>query len=166
MRDASLLEHIPSLRRYARALTGDAADADDLVQACLERALRKRTLFRRGSLRAWLFTIMHNVHANDRRAGARRSASLAALAVVEQTRADGAEPPPFSAPELRTALAGLPVEQRSAVLLVGLEGFTCGEAAAILGVPEGTVVSRLSRGRAALRDRLEAVPRRAGGVAR
>ena len=166
MHDFSLLEHVPFLRRYARALTGDPADADDLVQACIERALRKRSLFRSGSLRAWLFTIMHNIHADDRRAGARRSASLAALSVVEQAGAATVDQPVFVASDLRSALARLSVEQRSALLLVGLEGFTCAEAAAILRIPEGTVISRLSRGRAVLREALDLAPRRASGGAR
>jgi len=148
--DGIIEQHIPRLRRYARALTGDRAAADDLVQDTLERALSRFHLWRRGSdLRAWLFTIMHNVFVNQVRSRMRYPHEP-----LDEPAADGMQyrDPDWS--ELRdigAALAKLTVEQRTVVLLVGLEQFTYEEAARVLGVPIGTVMSRLSRARERLR---------------
>ncbi len=153
-----LLEReIPRLRRYARALTREASRADDLVQSCLVRALAKQHLWQPGTdLRAWLFTILHNQHIND----VRRAAREGALVSVEDAAPVLTTPPSagdaLRLRDLERAIAGLPDEQRQAVLLIGLEGMRYDEAAAILGVPVGTIRSRLSRGREALRERLEA----------
>lgn len=152
-KDVLIVQQIPRLRRYARALTGDAARADDLVQDCVERAWRKFHLFRRGSdLRAWLFTIMHNLHVSTvRRASSRPS-------VVSLAEWDGdriVKPAQESAVEARgviRALAQLPLEQREVILLVGLEGLSYQEVAKVAGIPIGTVMSRLSRGRQRLRE--------------
>ncbi len=152
-----LLENeIPRLRRYARALTREASRADDLVQSCLVRALAKQHLWQRGTdLRAWLFTILHNQHVND----VRRAAREGAVVPVEDTAPALTTPPSAGASlrlrDLERAIAALPDEQRQVVLLVGLEGMRYDEVATILGVPIGTVRSRLSRGRDALRARLE-----------
>lgn len=143
-------EHIPRLRRYATALLRDRGRADDLVQDTLERALRKFSLFRRGSdLRAWLFAVMHNVYVNQIRAAAVRARAagdevgdVPAYAAVEDTAA---------VRDLSNALERLPPEQRDVILLVGLEQFSYEETAKVLGVPVGTVMSRLSRGRERLR---------------
>jgi RNA polymerase sigma-70 factor (ECF subfamily) len=147
----SLVAHIPPLRRYARALTGDYTAAEDLVQDTLERAWRRFPLWRRGSdLRAWLFTIMHNVYVNQLRADQSR----------QNLAADGAEVKSPVAPprddqldlrDLNRALRTLPAEQREVILLIGLEQMSYDEAAKILAVPIGTVMSRLSRGRDQLR---------------
>ncbi len=143
---------IPRLRRYARALTRDMVAADDLVQDCLTRALGKLHLWQRGTdLRAWLFTILHNQYVNYVRRSVREGA-MVGLSDTEPllTRA----PQQGSRLELRDlerAIAKLPEEQRSAILLVGLEGLRYEEVAAVLDVPVGTVRSRLSRGREALR---------------
>ena len=146
-----IVAEIPRLRRYARALTGDAAAADDLVQDCLERAWSRTRLWRRGSdMRAWLFTIMHNIHANTRRKASRRPVDLALTEDIigtEDPRQQGA----METFGLARALARLPEDQRAAVLLVGLEDMSYAEAAKILGVPVGTVRSRLARGRERLR---------------
>ena len=148
--ESPLTQHIPRLRRYARALTGDRSAADDLVQDTLERALSRFHLWRNGSdLRAWLFTIMHNIYVNQVRARARQQQDA-----LEESAADAlhAREPDWA--EIRAiddALARLPDEQRSTLLLVGLEQFTYEEAARILGIPVGTVMSRLSRGRERLR---------------
>ena len=152
MRDheSPLTQHIPRLRRYARALTGDRSAADDLVQDTLERALSRFHLWRRGSdLRAWLFTIMHNVYVNQVRARMRQQQEALDEAAAEAAQAS--EPDWAEIRAMDDALARLPEEQRAVVLLVGLEQFTYGEAARILSIPVGTVMSRLSRGRERLR---------------
>jgi RNA polymerase sigma-70 factor, ECF subfamily len=143
---------IPRLRRYARALTRDIVTADDLVQECLTRALSKLHLWERGTdLRAWLFTILHNQHINHVRRTAREGT---AVGLSER------EPLLARAPQqgiwlemrdLERAIAKLPRTQRSVILLVGLEGMSYEEVATVLDVPVGTVRSRLSRGREALR---------------
>jgi len=137
---------IPHLRRYAFALVGDRDRADDLVQDCLERAWSRAHLWRRGNIRGWLFTIMHNVSVNARRRENRGPPTTSIdLPGLEDGLAIGA---------LRDAVNALPEEQREVVLLVGLEEFSYAEAAEILGVPIGTVMSRLHRGRERLRQML------------
>lgn len=148
---------IPRLRRFARALTGSRESADDLVQDTLERAWAKRALWQAGTnLRAWLFAVMHGVFVN----GARRrrpSESLEAIDGTISERADdsASAETAIAVSELREALQRLPDEQRQVVLLVGLEQFTYAEAAGVLDVPIGTVMSRLARGRERLRQLLE-----------
>ena len=143
---------IPRLRRYARALTRDAATADDLVQDCLTRALGKVHLWQKGTdLRAWLFTILHNQYVNYVRRSVREGA---AVGLTENESLLTGAPQQGRRLELRDlerAIARLPEEQRSAILLVGLEGMRYEEVAAVLDVPVGTIRSRLSRGREALR---------------
>lgn len=148
---ARIEEQIPRLRRYARALTGDRNTADDLVQDTLERALSRFHLWRHGSdLRAWLFTIMHNIFVNQARSRLRHQhETLESNAAVESMRAR--EPDWLELRDIDNALAQLPNEQRTVLLLVGLEQFTYEEAARVLQVPVGTVMSRLSRGRERLR---------------
>ena len=153
-----LQAQIPRLRRYARALTGSGAAADDLTQDTLERAWLKRALWRSDarlgetSLRAWLFAVMHRVFLNDVRR--RRPAEPLEEDVVE--RADAATPDGVLAlRDLQRALAQLSFEHRAVVLLVGLEGLSYEDAARALEVPIGTVMSRLSRGRLRLRQLLE-----------
>jgi RNA polymerase sigma-70 factor, ECF subfamily len=143
---------IPRLRRYARALTRDVAAADDLVQDCLTRALGKLHLWQTGSdLRAWLFTILHNQYVNYVRRSVREGAAVG-LSENEPllTRAPQ-QGHRLELRDLERAIARLPEEQQSAILLVGLEGMRYEEVAAVLDVPVGTVRSRLSRGREALR---------------
>lgn len=147
---------IPSLRRFARGLCRDADLADDLVQDTLERALTRLNLFRRGSnLRAWLFTILRNQFLNGR---ATRYAQAVTLDAEDWERRLTHLPDQthrLEAMDLLRALDRLAHDQREVLLLVGLEGFTYEDAAAILGVPQGTVMSRLSRGREALRRLLD-----------
>jgi RNA polymerase sigma-70 factor, ECF subfamily len=143
---------IPRLRRYARALTRDATIADDLVQDCLARALGKLHLWSRGTdLRAWLFTILHNQYVNY----VRRSVREGAMVGLHENEPFLTRPPQqghrLELRDLDRAIAKLPEEQRSAILLVGLEGMRYEEVAAILDVPVGTIRSRLSRGRESLR---------------
>ena len=150
-----IVELIPRLRRYARALVGDRARADDLVQDTLERAWNKFHLWRPGSdLRAWLFTVMHNVHVNQVRAS-RDHATLddegeeMAVAPVQ-----GAS---LEIRDLERALALIPAEQREVLLLVALEDMSYAEVASALGIPIGTVMSRLSRAREKLRGMMHGV---------
>lgn len=148
MERAEIAAHIPRLRRYARALAGDSHRADDLVQDTLERALTKFHLWRHGSdLRAWMFTIMHNVFINQLKA--RRE--LALDDAVEDGLQSAPQSDPLELRDLDTALRRLSVEQREVLLLVGLEQLSYAEASQALGVPVGTVMSRLSRGRERLR---------------
>lgn len=150
-----LIEHIPRLRRYARALTGDASRADDLVQDTLERALAKLDLWRPGSdLRAWLFMLMHNLFVNQVRA----SRPVQDVDELPDTPVEGIQLHALAVRDLHNALQTLPAEQREVILLVGLEQFGYAEAASVLGVPPGTVMSRLARGRERLRQILEGEP--------
>ena len=143
---------IPRLRRYARALTRDLAVADDLVQDCLTRALGKLHLWQQGTdMRAWLFTILHNQYVNHVRRSAREGA---AVGLNEREPLLARAPRQGERLELRDlerAIAKLPDAQRSVILLVGLEGMRYEDVAAVLDVPVGTIRSRLSRGRDALR---------------
>lgn len=154
---AQAMQYIPRLRRYARALTGDASAADDLVQDALERALVKQSLWREGSdLRAWLFTVMHNVFVNQV-----RSAAVSRTEQLDDSYADLPQPQSTDRLEIRdldAALQALPEEQRAVLLLVGLEQMTYEEAARVLEVPIGTVMSRLSRGRERLRRLMQGLP--------
>lgn len=151
---------VPGLRRYARVLTRDADAADDLVQDCLERALSRRLLWRRtGSLRAWLFTIMHNLHANNLRYRAVRPVTVPLDGTIGEPPTPPRQGDALSVRDLQVALDRLPQEQRQAVLLVALEGLTYEEVARVTDVPIGTVMSRLSRGREALRTMMDGEPR-------
>jgi RNA polymerase sigma-70 factor (ECF subfamily) len=156
----AIVAEIPRLRRYARALTGDPAHADDLVQDTLERALGRFFLFRPGNLRAWLFSIMHNLFINQARArrdGLREGeAVLAEELPVRATQEDALE-----MRDLARCLQALPPEQREVLLLVGLEEMSYEEAARVLGVPLGTVMSRLFRARERLRGLLAGLPAQA-----
>jgi RNA polymerase sigma-70 factor (ECF subfamily) len=150
MSDArSLVALIPRLRRYARALVGDRAAADDLVQDTLERAWAKLHLFRQGTdLRAWLFTVMHNVHVNRMRAARPTDALDEEMPELAQRPAQGDA---LLVRDLDRAIATLPVTQREVLLLVALEDLSYEETARVLGIPIGTVMSRLARAREKLR---------------
>jgi RNA polymerase sigma factor (sigma-70 family) len=154
---ARLLEaEIPRLRRYARALTRDAARADDLVQNCLLRAVAKKHLWQDGTdLRAWVFTILHNQHVNDVRRAVREGTSVSIEDMASVLTIQPSAAAALQLRDLERALAALPEEQRQVILLVGLEGMRYEEVAAILGIPIGTVRSRLSRGREMLRRLME-----------
>jgi RNA polymerase sigma-70 factor (ECF subfamily) len=145
-------QEIPRLRRYARALTRDSTCADDLVQSCLMRALAKSHLWQRGTdLRAWLFTILHNQHVNDVRRAVREDSVPVEDAAATLT-APAAQGVSLQLRDLDRAMARLPEEQRQVLLLAGLEAMRYEEIAAVLQLRVGTVRSRLSRGRAALRS--------------
>ena len=142
---------IPALRRFARALARDAETADDLVQDTLVRALRGEHLFHGGDLRTWTFTILLNLDRNRRRGLARKPF----LAVIEDVDPAGPPGTDGTGRDIERGLVLLPQEQREILLLVTLEGLSYREAAEVQGVPIGTVMSRLSRARTALRTHLE-----------
>jgi RNA polymerase sigma-70 factor (ECF subfamily) len=147
--------HILALRRFARTLRrGDREGADDLVQDCLERALahwHKRRPDR--ELRGWLFTILFNRFVTDYRRRRRESwhRPLDEVEEADLPGCDGAQERALACRDLLRGFAELPRDQRAVLLLIGVEDFTYDETARILGVPIGTVMSRLSRGRERLR---------------
>jgi RNA polymerase sigma-70 factor (ECF subfamily) len=152
-----LLAAIPRLRRYARVLTGDSTRADDLVQDTLVRAWDKRRLWRSGSnLRAWLFTIMHNVYVNGRAIAHREAANISLDSGDEdspplQVAEHGNQLDRIELAEVMQQVSRLPAEQREVLLLVAVEGLRYEEIARVLAIPIGTVMSRLSRARGKLR---------------
>lgn len=142
---------VPALRRYARALTRNIDLADDLVQDCLERAIARRGLFRpTGPVRAWLFTILLNLHRNNLRAAGRRPETLDIDSVAEAA-SPAPQPGHVALAEMARAIDTLPLEQKEALLLIALEGLPYAQAATVLDIPIGTLMSRLGRARAALR---------------
>jgi RNA polymerase sigma-70 factor (ECF subfamily) len=149
-RDAIIAE-IPRLRRYARALTGRTDAADDLVQDTLECALDKWRLWQRErDLRPWLFSIMHNLHVDGRRRDNRiefRDDDDLPVPIQRAEQSDALE-----LRDLERALTQLPLDQREVLLLVGLEDLSYAEVARAMGVPQGTVMSRLSRARSRLKE--------------
>lgn len=154
-----MLALIPRLRRYARVLTRDAGDAEDLVQESLLRAHERPATFRKTeALGAWLMSILHNTFVDQyraRTASARREAAFAQLLPMSQ---DAPQEMTVRLAQLRRAFMDLPEEQRTALHLVAIEGLSYAEAASVLNIPQGTLMSRLGRARAALRA-LEDTPR-------
>lgn len=153
-----IAREIPRLRRYALALAGSPEAADDLVQDCLERAIRKHHLWsRRGSVRSWLYRILYNVFLNqaNQRDHLRRQIPVEALS-AEATAAAAASPArqvdQIVCREIGAAMRALPVDQRAAIVLTAVEELSYDEAAEVLGIPVGTLRSRLSRGREKLRE--------------
>jgi len=148
---------IPALRRYAAALLRNREDADDLVHDCLVRALAKLHTRRDNSdIRAWLFAIMHNLFISQLRRAKARPAGES----LDETHEAAMSLRPDQENSLQwrdliRALNALPVEQRSVVLLVSVEDLSYAEAASVLGIPIGTVMSRLARGRERLRQMTE-----------
>lgn len=147
--------HITVMHRYAIALCRDRVRADDIVQEALAKALSGLGGFRRGApMRPWLLRVVHNVFVSEaRRAGIEpaqfdeESDRAATAPVAEQAIESG---------RILRLLASLPMDQRSAVTLVCIDDHSYAEAAAVLGIPKGTLMSRLARGRAALRALLDA----------
>jgi RNA polymerase sigma-70 factor (ECF subfamily) len=150
---------IPRLRRYARALTRDEVNADDLVQESLCRGLSKQHLWVEGTdLRAWLFTIMHNQYVNSVRRSVRQGSQVAVSDAQPSLTRAANQDRRLELRDLDRALAVLPEEQRSVILLIGLEGMAYETAAEVMGVPVGTIRSRLSRGCQELRRLMGIVP--------
>ena len=158
-------QQIPRLRRYARALTRNRERADDLVQDALGRALIKEQFWQPGTnLGAWLFTIMHNQNVNNIRRDVRESGAVDIEGIHVALPATTDPTASRQMFELDRALAQLHMEQRQVILRVGLEGMSYQDAAVILGIPVGTVRSRLSRGRDALRQLLDMEERRSSAA--
>ncbi len=147
---------IPALRRYARALMRDRASADDLVQDCLERAVSRWYQRRDGDVRAWLFTILHNLAVNQFRKAAARGRHVPIDATNEDSFGEAsAQEQKLIYQDVLAKLAQLPEDQRAVLLLVAVEDLSYAEAAKVLGIPVGTVMSRLSRARERLQQQLE-----------
>jgi RNA polymerase sigma-70 factor (ECF subfamily) len=142
---------IPPLRRYARALTRDSDIADDLVQDTLVRALRSEHLFQGDEIRSWLYTILTNLNRNRLRSLARRPM----LASLDDNDAPDLAGPEAGGRDIERALALLVEEQRTALLLVVLEGLSYREVAEVQGVPLGSGQSRLARARVQIKTYLE-----------
>jgi len=159
-----LLAAIPRLRRYARVLTGDRSRADDLVQETLARGWEKRRLWSAGSdLRAWLFTIMHNVFVNERARALREARHIEfndEAGAAAQVPVSPPQQPHVELLEVLRALGTLPEEQREVLVLAVVEQLHYEEIAAVLSIPIGTVMSRLSRAREKLRRATEDRPAR------
>lgn len=147
-----VIAQLAPLRRYARALTRDEAQADDLVQDALARAFERRATFRAGAnLRNWLLSILHNVFIDDcrrREAETRRESEIANLTDLSVPAGQESR---LHLQQIGQAFLTLPAEQRAVLHLVAIEGLAYQEAADALGIPVGTLMSRLSRARAALR---------------
>lgn len=144
---------LPRLRRFACSLTGQVADADDVVQIAIERALGRLDQFQAGTrLDAWLFSIVRNAWIDEARSRARRGRTFVAAEAGDDVGNDGdrAMHARLEAQQVWNAVQQLPVEQREAISLVCVEGLAYREAAEVLGVPVGTVTSRLARGRETL----------------
>ena len=148
-----MVQLLPRLRRFGRALTHDQPDADDLVQLTVERALARQGQWRPGTrLDSWMFGIMRNAWIDESRLRKRRSAILAPAEEGDRVGEDGAAAMEarLSAGEVHQAMAKLPDDQRMAIALVLVEGFSYQDAAEVMQVPVGTLASRIARGRTAL----------------
>ncbi|MEE2692167.1 MAG: RNA polymerase sigma factor [Pseudomonadota bacterium] len=148
-----LVDCIPRLRRFALALAGNQADADDLVQSAIEKALRNLGSFQNGTrMDSWLFKITQNLWIDSRRASKRRGGHTELSDAMHLAGEDGRKLVEDRAmiEDTRAAIAALPEEQRLAVAYVLVEGLSYKDAAHNLGVPIGTVMSRLSRARKTL----------------
>ena len=161
-RRAAILAEIPRLRRYARALLRDRDSADDLVQDCLERALARMDNWRTGeNPRRWLFTIMHHLFVDQARRTKRRGeVVMLNLDNSEALSAPAEQAESAASREIMNALQAISPERRAALVIVGIEGFSYAEAATMLGIPAGTLMSRVARGREELRGLLDDAARR------
>lgn len=147
---------IPALRRYARALVRNAATADDLVQDCLERAVSHWHQRRDSDPRRWLFTILHNLAISHFRRSASRGKHVPIDETDENALGQGAvQEQTLIHQQALKKLARLPEDQRAVLLLVAVEDLSYADAAKVLGIPIGTVMSRLSRARERFQQELE-----------
>jgi RNA polymerase sigma-70 factor (ECF subfamily) len=154
--EQQVLDLLPRLRRFAIGLAGSASDGDDLCQMTIERALTRRQQWQEGTrLDSWMYRIMRNIFIDERRAGARRGQTFVDEEAGLSIGADGAQEASVELTMVDRAMSKLPDDQREAVLLVMVEGYSYKEAADIAGCPVGTLNSRLVRGRDALVTMLE-----------
>ncbi len=152
-----LVDLVPRLRRFARSLVGNAQDADDLVQAACERALRSPDLFRPGTrMDSWMYRIIQNLWLDDRRRSRTRGTTIDPDDVYLSDEGKAAQQPEdrMMLAQVRGAMASLPDAQRQVLALIAVEGLSYKETAEVLDVPIGTVMSRLSRAREALLPKL------------
>lgn len=154
-----LRDHIRGLRRYAMALVGSPVEADDLVQEALKRAL---VYIRAGreirDVRAYLFTVLHNVRVDQVSKATKNGPHVPIDEIEAQLSCPARHDMRLHCRDLSKALACLPAQQREVILLVGLEGLSYRGAAEVLGIPIGTVMSRLNRGRENLRRQMSEGP--------
>ncbi|MGU3494365.1 sigma-70 family RNA polymerase sigma factor [Xanthobacteraceae bacterium A53D] len=151
--DLSVIGELAALRRYARTLTRSDTDAEDLVHDALVRAYEKRDAFQKGrNLRVWLMSILHNLFIDGRRARKAEAERVARAADLRDTAQAPSQDHHMRLAQVRDAFMELPEEQREALHLVAIEGLTFADAAKALDIPMGTLMSRLARARAALRE--------------
>jgi RNA polymerase sigma-70 factor (ECF subfamily) len=144
---------LPALRRYGMVLTRDTADAEELVHETLVRALEKRGSFRHGRpLRPWLLSILHNIFIDGTRRRRTEREALTDAAVLNPGHQNAPQDQHVRLNQLLSHFMALPEEQRAALHLVSIEGLSYAEAASALAIPVGTLMSRLGRARAALRE--------------
>jgi len=150
-KDDAIATDIAAMRRYARSLARDRQDADDIVQEALVRAIERRRTFRpERSRRRWLLAIVHNVFVSGKRRAAAEARRNARFAETLMAHIDPEQDRHVRLAQVAHAFAGLPDRQRAVLHLVAIEGLSYQEAADVLGVPVGTIMSRLARARAAL----------------
>lgn len=148
-----LVALLPRLRRFARGLAGSVSDADDLVQAACERAIRNVAQWQPGTrLDSWMFRIIQTIWLDSHRRRERERAAGDLLSLHAVREQDGEAEAHLMLERVRAAMGLLPEDQRAVLMLVCVEGHTYREASEVLGIPIGTVMSRLSRARLALHD--------------
>ncbi|RUW01416.1 MAG: sigma-70 family RNA polymerase sigma factor [Mesorhizobium sp.] len=156
-----IVGQLGSLRRYARSLTRDSADAEDLVHDALVRAYERRGTFRSGgNPRAWLLAILHNIFIDRMRSRRSEAARIEQAGRLAEQNMPASQDHSVRLSQVREAFLSLPEEQRAALHLVAIEGLSYAEAADVSGVPLGTLMSRIGRARAALREMEEGAPAR------
>ncbi|RWK54347.1 MAG: sigma-70 family RNA polymerase sigma factor [Mesorhizobium sp.] len=154
-----IIGQLGSLRRYARSLTRDSAEAEDLVHDALVRAYERRGTFRSGgNLRAWLLSIVHNAFIDGLRSRRSEAARVEQAGYLTDASMQAPQEHSVRLAQVREAFFKLPDEQRSALHLVAIEGLTYSQAAEASGVPLGTLMSRIGRARAALREMEDKLP--------
>ncbi|CDN48282.1 RNA polymerase sigma factor [Neorhizobium galegae] len=150
--EAQILALLPTLRRYSRSLTRSDTESEDLLQDCVEKALLSRAQWRGSNFKSWTYRIMTNLHLNARRSVARRPS--VGIEEAETVAASTSADDPLEKNRLVQALETLPKDARAVLMLVVVEGYAYQEVADMLEIPVGTVMSRLSRARQALREKM------------
>lgn len=151
--DNQIVDLLPRLLRYARSLSRNMSEADDLVQDTLEAAMKGKSNWRGINFKSWMMTIMTNVYRNRHRSGFKPS-MMVGLEDASEVSIEIPVPDPFERDRLWAAINALPADYRAVLMLVAVEGYKYSEVAAMLAIPLGTVMSRLSRARNLLTERL------------